>query len=117
VRAPLITISCDCGETNRVAYGERWRCESCGRNWNTAQIPADEYWGLMREMRRLRLSVIGVAVGVAGAFTLLALLVSQALFLLLPFVLSGWFLWYMPWWRRQLRRRVRSRPSWQLRPE
>ena len=100
-----------------VPYGERWECEQCARRWNTAQIPADEYWGLMREMRRLRLSVIGVAVALAGGFALLALLVSQAIFLLIPLVLSGWFIWYMPFWRRKLRRRVRSLPSWQLRPE
>jgi len=100
-----------------VAYGERWRCERCGRRWNTAQIPEDEYWGLLREMRRLRLSVIGVAFGLALVFALLALLVSQSLFLLLPVVLAGWFIWYMPWWRRKLRRRVRNLPSWQLHPE
>jgi O-antigen ligase len=68
-------------------------------------------------MRRLRLQVIGVAVGLAAIFTLLALLVSQSLFLLLPVVLAGWFIWYMPMWRRGVRRRVRSLPKWDLHPE
>jgi hypothetical protein len=117
VRGAPITIRCECGAVKHVPYGERWECEQCARRWNTAQIPADEYWGLMREMRRLRLSVIGVAVALAGGFALLALLVSQAIFLLIPLVLSGWFIWYMPFWRRKLRRRVRSLPSWQLHPE
>ena len=97
--------------------GETWQCESCGRRWNTSQIPADEYWGLLRGMRRLRLVVIGVALGLALVFGLLALLVSQALFLLLPAVLAFWFILYMPWWRRQVRRRARSSPKWKLRPE
>jgi hypothetical protein len=117
VRGAPITIKCECGEVNRVAYGERWECPECGRRWNTAQIPAEEYWGLMREMRRLRLSVIAIALVLAGVFAILALTLSQAIFLLIPFVLSGWFIWYMPLWRRKLRRRVRSLPSWQLKPE
>jgi hypothetical protein len=100
-----------------VPYGEVWRCEACGRRWNTAQIPADEYWGILRDMRRLRLGVIGIAVAFAAAFTLLAVFVAQSLFLLLPVVLGVWFLWYMPWWRRRVRRRARTLPKWNLHPE
>ena len=112
-----ITIRCDCGEVRHVRYGDRWQCERCGRNWNTAQIPPDEYWGLMREMRRLRLSVIVIALGLALVFGLLALFVAESLFLLLPVVLAFWFILYMPWWRRNVRRRARSAPKWNLRPE
>jgi hypothetical protein len=65
----------------------------------------------------MRLSVIGVALGFALVFGLLGLFVSQGLFLLLPVVLAAWFIWYMPWWRRKLRRRVRSLPKWKLHPE
>jgi hypothetical protein len=32
-------------------------------------------------------------------------------------VLAGWFLGYMPWWRRKLRRQARSLPKWKLHPE
>jgi hypothetical protein len=117
VRGAPITIKCECGEIERVPYGARWECGRCGRRWNTAQIPEEEYWGLMREMRRLRVSVIVIAIGIAAVFALLALLVSQAIFLLLPIVLSAWFIWYMPLWRRKLRNRVRNLPSWQLTPE
>lgn len=112
-----ITVSCECGQLRHVPYGERWTCEECGRSWNTAQIPADEYWGIMREMRRYRLSVIGIALGTTAVFGLLALFVSEGLILLLPVVLAGWFIWYMPWWRRKVRRRARSLPRWQLTPE
>jgi Flp pilus assembly protein TadB len=112
-----ITVRCECGQLRHVPYGERWQCEQCGLRWNTAQIEADEYWGIMREMRRYRLSAIAIALGIAGAFALLALLVSQGLFLLMPIVLAAWFLWYMPWWRRKVRRRARSLPKWKLRPE
>lgn len=117
MRGPPITIRCECGELRHVPYGERWQCERCGRRWNTAQIPAEEYWGIMREMRRFRLGAIGVALVLGVTFALLAFLVSQSLLLLLPVVLAGWYIWYMPWWRRKLRRRARSLPKWQLHPE
>jgi hypothetical protein len=71
----------------------------------------------MREMRKYRLVVIGIAAGFAILFGLLAFLVAQRLILLLPVVLAFWFIWFMPWWRRKLRRRTRSLPAWQLTPE
>jgi hypothetical protein len=117
LRGAPITISCECGEVRRVPYGERWTCASCGRRWNTAQIPADEYWQIMRDMRRSRLWVIAVALALAAVFGVLAVFVSEGLVLLLPLVLAGWLIVYMPWWRRRLRRRARSLPKWQLTPE
>lgn len=117
MRGPPITVACDCGEMNHVPYGERWTCEKCGRSWNTAQIPADEYWGIMREMRRYRLVVIGVAGALALVFGLLGLLVAERLFLLLPILLAAWFIWFMPMWRRRVRRAARNLPKWQLTPE
>ena len=100
-----------------VPYGETWTCEACGRRWNTAQIPAEDYWGIIRDMRRMRMTVIGIALGFAVLFGLLALFVAESLFLLLPVVLAGWFFGYMPWWRRKLRRQARSLPKWKLHPE
>ena len=117
MKGPPITVSCHCGEVRHVPYGDTWTCEKCGRRWNTAQIPADAYWGIMREMRNYRLVVIGVAVGLALAFGLLALFVAESLFLLLPLLLMVWFIWFMPWWRRRIRRRTRDLPSWKLTPE
>jgi hypothetical protein len=117
MRGPPITIRCECGQTRQVPYGERWVCEGCGRRWNTSQIPAAEYEGILREMRRFRLSAIGFAAVIGVAFVVLALVVSESMFLLLPIVLGGWYLFYMPMWRRKVRRRARSLPTWQLHPE
>lgn len=117
MRGPPITIRCECGEVEYVPYGERWQCERCGRRWNTEQIPTEEYWGVMREMRRHRLVVIGTAFGLALVFGLLAVFVSQGLFLLLPLVLAFWFIWYMPWWRRKVRHQARNLPKWELHQE
>lgn len=117
MRGPPITVSCKCGETRRVPYGESWQCESCGRRWNTTQIPQEEYWGIIREMRRSRLQVIAVALGVVGVFGLLAAFVSESLFLFVPVVLGAWFIGFMPAWRRKIRRRARNLPSWNLTSE
>ena len=117
MRGPPITVRCECGEVRHVPYGERWTCEQCGRTWNTAQIPAEQYDAIMRDMRNLRLAVIGVAVGIAAVFGLLALFVSESLFVLLPVVLAAWFILYMPRWRRQVRQRARTLPTWDLHSE
>jgi len=117
MRGPPITVTCKCGDVRQVPYGETWQCERCGRRWNTSQIPADVYWGIMREMRNYRLIVIGIALALGVGFGLLAFLVAERLILLLPIVLAFWLVWFMPWWRRKIRRRVRSLPTWQLEPE
>lgn len=117
MRGPPITVSCHCGEVRHVPYGETWACERCGRRWNTAQIPAEAYRGILREMRRYRLVVIGIALGFGLTFALLAFLVAERLILLLPVVLAFWFIWFMPWWRRRVRLRARSLPRWTLTPE
>jgi hypothetical protein len=71
----------------------------------------------MREMRRYRIVAIGAALVIGITFALLAFLVSQRLLLLFPIVMAGWFLLYMPRWRRRVRQRARSLPAWQLKPE
>ena len=117
VKGPPITVSCHCGNARHVPYGETWQCEKCNRRWNTAQIPEEAYRGIMREMRNYRLVVIAIAVGVTIVFGVLALFVAESLVLLLPLLLMLWFIWFMPWWRRRIRRKARGLPQWQLTPE
>lgn len=116
VKGALITVKCDCGEINYLAYGEVWDCK-CSRRWNTSQIPAEEYWEIMHAMRRQRLVAIGAALALCLTFGLLAFLVAQRLLLFFPILMAGWYIVYMPRWRRRVRQRVRSLPNWQLRPE
>jgi hypothetical protein len=117
VKGPPITVGCECGQVKHVPYGEAWQCEQCGRRWNTAQIPAEEYNAILRDMRRFRLSAMAAAVILAVVFTVLAVTVAESLFLMLPVLLGFWYTLYMPWWRRKVRLRARSLPKWQLRPE
>ena len=117
MRGAQITVRCDCGEIGYVPHGERWTCRTCRRRWNTGQIPAEEYWGIMRDMRRLRLSVISTALVLVVPIAALAPFAGIRILLLLPVVMSFWFMFYMPRWRRQVRERARNLRSWKLYPE
>jgi hypothetical protein len=117
MRGAQITIRCDCGNVGYVHYGERWVCGTCRRAWNTAQIPAEEYWGIMRDMRKLRLTVIGVALALVVPVLALVPIAGPRVMMLLPVILGFWFVIYMPRWRRRVREQARSLRSWKLRPE
>lgn len=100
-----------------MAYGERWRCESCGRSWNTAQIPAAEYEGLLRRMRRHQVEAIAVTALAAAVLIPLIVVVSSRFILLVPLVMAAWLFVLLPFWRRRYRRSARSAPRWELHPE
>jgi hypothetical protein len=117
MRGAQITVRCDCGDVGYVAYGERWVCGKCGRAWNTTQIPAEEYWGIMRDMRRLRINVIFVALAMVVPIVALIPLLGIRIMILLPVVMGFWFMFYMPRWRRRVREQARSLRRWNLRPE
>jgi hypothetical protein len=117
VRGAVITIRCDCGGVGYVPYDARWECPTCHRRWNTGQIPAEEYWGIMRDMRRMRINVLATALGIVVPIVALSVVLGFRILLLLPVVLSFWFLFYMPRWRRRVRQQARSLQRWQLHPE
>ena len=117
MRGAQITVRCDCGEIAFLGYGERWSCPKCRRSWNTSQIPEDEYWGIMRDMRNLRLTTMGIALCMVLPVVALAPFLGPRILLLLPLVMGFWYLFYMPRWRRRVREQTRSLRKWKLRPE
>ncbi len=117
MRGALITVRCDCGDVNYVPYGEIWDCPRCHRRWNTNQIPVDEYWKIMHDMRQYRIQAMATALLLGGGFAVLAVLMGTRVLLLIPIMISGWYFFYMPQWRKKVRARARSLPTWQLRPE
>jgi hypothetical protein len=116
MRGALITVKCDCGEVRYVEYGGQWTC-SCGRRWNTNQIPADEYWSIMYGMRRFRLKAMGLALIVGLAVVAFARITHGPILPLMIPVMMGWLFFYMPQWRRRVRAAARSLPTWKLHPE
>ena len=117
VKGPPISVVCECGQKALVAYPSTWVCEKCGRRWNTGQIPAEDYEGLMTDMKRLRLEVVGVTLLLGVGLLVMAIFVNASLLLMLPVIMGGWYLVYMPRWRRKVRARTRALPNWTLRPE
>lgn len=117
VRGARITVRCDCGGVGYVPYGERWDCVTCHRRWNTTQIPADEYWGIMRDMRRMRITVLLTSLAIAVPILALSAVAGIRILLLLPVAMSFWFMFYMPRWRRRVREQARSLRRWKLTPE
>lgn len=118
VRAPPITITCDCGALADVAYGDSWTCASCGKTWDTAQIPSSEYDVLIRGVHRYRLVALGPPLLLAAILIPLAVLQGlQFAFLLFVFVMA-WGLLVIPQLRRRASSQMRkSTKSWKLRPE
>lgn len=117
VRGVPITIRCDCGDARPVHYGERWTCAACGRTWNTAQVPAEEYWGLMRDLRRYRLIVWGITAIIVGTLVPLAVIYSFGLFVFVILGLGALYFLVLPRWRSRIVERIRDRPTWKLMPE
>jgi hypothetical protein len=119
VKAPAITLRCDCGNQGRAAYGERWECSECGRSYDTSQIPQDDYGQITALDRRYRM-VSWTIVAMLAALVLLAALTQQiiATFAGLAVVLLGWFLFIKPLVHRRHKGAVRSLTrSWELRAE
>jgi hypothetical protein len=117
MRGPPITVRCDCGEIAYVPYGDRWQCPRCSRKWDTNQIPSEDYWGIIKEMRRYRLNVIVAAVVLGIVLLFLGRYLGARVFPLGVVVAGLFSIFYMPRWRRRVRARARSLPTWQLRPE
>jgi Flp pilus assembly protein TadB len=117
MKRPPITITCDCGDSKDVAYGERWHCGRCGRSWDTRQIPAEEYEGLLRRVRRVRLEALGFAALIAAVVVPLIVFVSTTFIFMAPALAAVWLFLYLPIWRRRNRRAARDAPRWELHPE
>jgi hypothetical protein len=114
---PPITITCECGEVKRVSYGSRWQCEKCSRSWNTQQIPAEEYEGLLRRMRRHKIEVLAAAAIAAAVLVPLIVFVSGRFIAVVPMAMAAWLFLFLPYWRRRYRRSARGSPRWELHPE
>jgi hypothetical protein len=115
--SPKITITCDCDEKRKLAYGEEYVCE-CGRSWSTKQIPAADYEAIRVLDRRYRrrgwyafggFGLVCLAVGATRPTTLL---------FLIPAGMMTWFVFFRPMVRRRHWRAIQALTRrWTLRAE
>jgi hypothetical protein len=116
-KSPPIRIGCECGASGNVAYGEAWTCPSCGRRFDTTQIPAEAYDDRRRRMRRLELEMLGLGALVLVVFVPLVLFVDGRFLFTGLVAAAAWMFLYMPFWRRRVRSAAADAPKWELRPE
>ncbi|MSO42526.1 MAG: hypothetical protein EXQ70_11680 [Solirubrobacterales bacterium] len=118
LRGPPITLSCECGERAEVAYGEQWRCPSCGRRYDTARIPREDYGSIRRTQLRFRILPVGYGLFVSAA-ALFFMLTGNifSVFFLLPISLMAWFMLIRPVHRKRYRRAIADLPRWDLRAD
>jgi hypothetical protein len=117
-RGPPITVACECGEKRELRYGERWRCERCGRSYNTNRIPVDEYASLRRNRvhdRILPSVVVAALAAVALAFVLIGR--PLAAILIASLVAFVWGSFVRPARRRRQYREIAERPRWKIRAD
>jgi hypothetical protein len=117
VERPALTLTCECGERRAVQYGHRWTCETCGRTWNTNQIPEHDYDAVLKIQRRYRIVpmlLLTIMIATVVAFIIAGRVLAVVL---LPLVLTMWFMFVRPIQRRRLKDRVAALPEWKLTPE
>lgn len=118
MRAPPITVTCDCGVSKPVAHGDRWTCPECGKTWDTSQIPREDYDRLLRSVRRYRLWTIGPPLAMSAVLIPLAVVAGIQFALLLFVLVLAHLLLVMPRVRSRATASVRrNSTSWTLRPE
>jgi hypothetical protein len=113
-----MTVTCECGNGTRLAYGEQWTCERCRRRYDTRRIPAEQYEQIRRTQLRFRILPVALGLLVAAAaifFTLTGAVLS--VFFLLPIAMTGWFALLRPIHRRRYREAIADLPRWDIRAE
>jgi Flp pilus assembly protein TadB len=114
-KGPPITVKCECGERRDLRYGERWRCDGCGRSYDTNRIPLEEYASLRRNRVRDRI-LPSIVCAAAAAVALVFVLIGRPLAVVVVLPLTG-FLWssfVRPARRRRQYQAIADRPRWKI---
>jgi hypothetical protein len=117
-RGPPITLTCECGETRHVRYGDRWTCEKCSRSWDTTKIPVDQYTAIRATQLRFRRVPIAISVLALGA-VIACIVVGKALggLLVVAILATSWSMFFRPLHRRRYREALADLPTWQIEPD
>ena len=117
-RGPPITVTCECGEKRELRYGERWRCEDCGRRYDTSRIPVQEYAALRRDRVHDRILPSAIfAFALAVAIVSVAVGRPPAPIVIVPTIGFLWGSFIRPKRRRRRLKAIAERPRWQIRAD
>lgn len=113
--AVRLTVQCPCGTSTSVAAGDEVTC-SCGRRFDTAELPDHDVRGLQRLVARSKRNRLVFLVTMA--FVVLGLLIvgrSAPLPVTVAVFGLAWWRFCRPWWRRRRAGPVAGElPRWQL---
>jgi hypothetical protein len=117
-KGPPITVKCECGERRELRYGERWRCEGCGRSYDTNRIPLQEYASLRHDRVHDRILPSFIFATLA-CVVLVLVLIGRPLAAVLVVALVGffWGTFARPARRRRQYKAIADRPRWQIKAE
>ena len=115
-KGPLITLTCECGNKGGVRYGERWKCEACGRAFDTHKIPLDEYAAIRRTQLRFRIvPLISGVLLVAAVVLFFAAGKAFGAIIVVPFLFASWNMFVRPFFRARYRRALsKNVPTWTI---
>ena len=118
-KGPLITVKCECGERRELHYGEQWKCESCGRRFDTRKIPIEEYAAIRRTQIRYRLFPL-----LAGILLLIAVILfwidgrAFSAVVAVTFLLASWAIFGRPFFRSRYREALaKNTPTWTIKSD
>ncbi len=112
---PPITLTCDCGSRGQASYGERWTCPDCGKAYDTARIPREEYEALVTGLRRYKWLTIGPPVALSAVLIPLAVLQDVRYAFLLFVLVMAYGLLVLPKLRARATAAVTEKTSrWKL---
>jgi hypothetical protein len=118
-KGPLITVTCECGQSRELRYGERWNCQGCGRRFDTGKIPLDEYAAIRRTQLRYRMiPLISGLVLLVGDIAFFLSGRTYGALIAVPFLLASWVMFGRPFFRSRYRRKLSQNvPTWNLKAD
>ena len=118
-KGPLITVTCECGQSRELRYGERWKCDGCGRRFDTGKIPVEEYAAIRRTQLRYRtIPLVSGIVLLIGDIAFFMTGRTYGALIAIPFLLASWVMFGRPFFRSRYRRKLaENTPSWNLKAD
>jgi hypothetical protein len=118
-KGPPITVKCECGQRRELHYGEQWRCDGCGRRYDTRKIPIEEYAAIRRTQIRYRLFPL-----LSGILLLVAVILfwvqggAFSALVAVAFLLASWSVFGRPFYRSRYRNALsKNTPTWKIKSD
>lgn len=118
-KGPLITVTCECGQRRELRYGEKWRCEGCGRRFDTGKIPVEEYAAIRRtQLRYRRIPLLAGLSLLVGTIVFFATGRAYGALVAVPFLLASWGVFGRPFYRSRYRKKLaQNLPTWNIKSD